>query len=70
MINQEENRLKQTSDPEVRQRIEQSVKSLKEQLKTVDERIKQTVAREAETNPAVGVLQSIPGVGPVTALDR
>ena len=66
MINQEENRLKQTTDPEVRQRIEQSVKSLKEQLKTVDERIKQTVAREAETNPTVGVLQSIPGVGPVT----
>ena len=69
MINQEENRLKQTTDPEVRQRIEQSVKSLKEQLNTVDERIKQMVAREAETNPAVGVLQSIPGV-PVTALDR
>jgi len=66
MINQEENRLKQTTDPEVRQWIEQSVKSLKEQLKTVDERIRKMVAREAETNPTVGVLQSIPGVGPVT----
>ena len=70
MINQEENRLKQTTDPEVRQWIEQSVKSLKEQLKTVDERIKQMVAREAQANPTAGVLQSIPGVGPVTVSTR
>lgn len=34
--------------------------------KSVDERIKQMVAQEAKTNPTVGVLQSIPGVGPVT----
>jgi len=58
MINQEETRLKQTADPEVRGWIEKSLDSLKKQLKTVDERIKQMVAREAKSNSTLALPRS------------
>jgi transposase len=38
LINQESNRLQQTHDQEVREWIESSLKSLKKQLKNVDDR--------------------------------
>lgn len=39
---------------------------LKTQQKTIETRIQAYLKKEAETNPSVAVLQSVPGVGVVT----
>ncbi len=66
MINQERNRLLQTADETVAQLIRENLKTLKKQLKLVDQQLSEMVAKEAETSRAVKVLQSVPGVGAVT----
>lgn len=66
MINQESNRLEQTVDPEIAELITNHLKTLKRQLKTVDGRLTKMIDEQAKTNPTVRVLQSVPGIGPVT----
>lgn len=66
MINQENNRLQQTADPDVVELIAEHLQTLKKQLKLVDKKLKSMVAKEAKTNRAVEVMQSVPGVGAVT----
>lgn len=66
MINQESNRLQQTADQEIAGLIKENLKTLKKQLKTVDQRLVKMIDKEAEKNETVRVLQSVPGVGPVT----
>lgn len=66
MINQERNRLLQTADPAVAKLIKESLETLKNQLKLVDQQLSEMVAKESETNRVVTVLQSVPGVGAVT----
>jgi transposase len=66
MINQESNRLEQTVDAEIAGYIRENVQMLKKQLKTVDQRLTKMIDEQAKTNQTVRVLQSVPGVGPVT----
>jgi transposase len=66
IINQESNRLEQSVDPEITVLIRENLQTLKKQLKTVDQRLTKMIDQQAKTNPTVRVLQSVPGVGPVT----
>jgi transposase len=66
MINQESNRLEQTVDREIAELIRENLQTLKKQLKTVDKRLTKMINKQAESNPTVRLLQSVPGVGAVT----
>ena len=66
MINQESSRLEQATDKDVRSMIDEIVKTLKKQLKDVDLKLTKLINQEAKTNKTVEVLQSVPGIGPVT----
>jgi transposase len=66
LISQEENRLGQSWDKVVTKMLGDVLKTLKKQLKKTDCLIKAFLQKEAETNSTVTVLQSTPGVGPVT----
>lgn len=65
-ITQEKNRLQQTADGQVRRYIEETLKHLKKQLKTVDEQLAKSVKQTPELSRRSEVLRSVPGVGPVT----
>lgn len=66
MINQEQNRCAQTYDQAVIRMIDKTLKLLKTQQKSIDSQIEAFLKKEAETNNAVAVIQSVPGVGTVT----
>lgn len=66
MINQEQNRLRLTYDKEVRKYIEESLESLKKQVKLLDERLKQCVAQDETNRRKVEIFSSVKGLGPVT----
>ena len=66
MINQEQNRRGQAYDEAVVKMIDEVLKTLKTQQDNVDSQIEQFLKTEAETNNAVVVIQSVPGVGTVT----
>ena len=66
MINQEQNRRAQEHDKAVVKLIDQTLKLLKTQQDSVDRQIKAFLEKEAETNNAVVIIQSVPGVGTVT----
>ncbi len=66
LLSQEQNRLGQCIDNEVTAMIETILDSIKTQQKKVDSEIAVFLEIEAETNPAVAVIQSVPGIGPVT----
>ena len=66
MINQEQNRRAQEDDKAVVKLIDQTLKLLKTQQDSVDKQIEAFLEKEAETNNAVVVIQSVPGVGTVT----
>lgn len=66
LINQEENRRGQAWDKTSQTSIDNVVKMLKKQQETIEKAIIAFLKKEAETNPAVDVLQSVPGVGTVT----
>lgn len=65
LINQENNRLQQTTDEEIRGFIEETLKTLKKQVETVNQRLDKCV----KSNPAharkVEILDSVKGFGPV-----
>jgi transposase len=65
-INQETNRLAQSDARHIREMISEMLQVLKNQLDRVNGLLAKCLQKEAETNPAVGVLQSVPGIGPVT----
>jgi transposase len=66
LINQEENRRGQAWDTASQTSIDNVVKMLQKQQKVIEGRIQTFLKKEAESNPAVTVLQSVPGVGTVT----
>jgi transposase len=66
MINQEQNRRAQAYDETVVTMIDEVLKTLKTQQDNVDSQIEAFLKKEAETNNAVVVIQSVPGVGTVT----
>lgn len=66
MINQENNRLQQTTQSPITESIEELLKSLKKQLKTIETMISKQLKQRSETDPKVAVISSVPGVGTVT----
>jgi transposase len=66
LVNQEQNRLQQTTDSEIRKSIQTVLKSLKAQVKTMDERIAKAVEADVANARTVEILNSVKGIGPVT----
>jgi len=66
LINQENNRLQQTSDKEIQQLIRQSLKTLKRQVQKIDGLISQCVATDEKNARKIEILQSVKGVGMVS----
>lgn len=66
LISQEQNRLAQAWDPQVAGLIRQMLTQLKAQKKRVEREIEALLKQQAQTNRAVAVLESTPGVGAVT----
>ena len=62
----EQNRLAQETDSFTRTMIEESVAHVKKQLQTLAERIQTALQTSAPTNPAIGIVRSVPGGGLVT----
>jgi transposase len=65
LINQENNRLQQTTDQEIQGYIQQSLKTLKNQVKEIDDRLAKCVATNPVNARKVEILQSVKGLGPV-----
>ena len=66
LINQEQNRLQQTRDRDIRKSIDTVLKELKKQLKSMDERIDTAIKADQINARRVEILQSVKGLGPVT----
>lgn len=65
LVNQESNRLLQTTDQEIRGYIQKSLEMLKTQVKTIDQRLEQCVHADKANARTVEILESVKGVGPV-----
>lgn len=63
----ESNRLKQTFDPAVAESIRQLIASLDQQIEQIDQQLDQALARDEHASRQAKVLQSVDGVGRVTA---
>ena len=66
LINQENNRRQQTSDREIQEYIQQSLETLKKQVKTIDERLTKCVQADTANARKVEILESVKGIGAVT----
>lgn len=66
IINQEENRKSLCRDKVSCEFIDESLKMLKKQLKSLDKLLKKYIAELSEDTPSVQIIASVPGVGPVT----
>ena len=65
LVNQENNRLQQTSDKEIQQFIRQSLEALKKQVKEIDERLAKAVNADQKNARTIEILRSVKGIGPV-----
>jgi transposase len=66
LIGQENNRLQQVDDADIKKLIQKSLEMLKKQLKTVDERIAKAIRQPAAGNlRKIEILGSAKGIGPV-----
>lgn len=66
LINQEDNRLQQTTDNEIRKSIQTVLKHLKKQFETIGRQIETAVEADEANARKVEILKSVKGVGPVT----
>lgn len=66
LVSQESNRLGQCYDNEVKQLIQESLESLKNQLKTLDRKISNAVTADETNRRKIQILNSASGIGPVT----
>lgn len=66
LINQENNRLQQTADQEIRGYLQQSLEHLQKQVETIDQRLKECVQHSTENARKIEIMNSVKGVGPVT----
>ena len=66
LINQENNRLKQTRDQEIRGYIRESLETLKKQVKTIDQRLAKCVKTNTAEARKIEIVLSAKGLGPVT----
>lgn len=66
LIGQENNRLQQVDDAEIKKLIQKSLEMLKKQLKTVDERLAKAIKKPTACHQRkVAILESAKGIGPV-----
>jgi transposase len=65
LINQENNRLKQSWDKDAKQSIQDVLEMLKKQLKEVDSKLAKMLRSDAKNQRAIEILGSVNGVGPV-----
>jgi transposase len=66
LINQENNRLKQSWDDDAKQSIRDVLEVLKKQLKNVDSLLSKMLAKDTANARTIEILQSVKGVGTVT----
>lgn len=66
LINQENNRLKQSWDDVAKNSIREVLETLKKQLKNIDSQLAQMLKTDTENQRTIEILQSVKGVGPVT----
>lgn len=66
LMNQEQNRIQQTVDRDIRKSIETVLGSLKKQLKAIEGQIETAVQADEPNARKVEILNSVQGVGPVT----
>ena len=66
LVSQEQNRLYQAFDEAITAKIKIVLDVLKTQQKQLDAEIAVFLEIEAETNPTIAVIQSVPGIGAVT----
>lgn len=65
LVNQEHNRLPQTSDPEIRGYLQESLAALKKPVQTIDDRLVQCVHEDTAHARKIEILESVKGVSPV-----
>jgi transposase len=65
LISQENNRLQQTTDKEIRGYIQQSLETLTKQVKLIDQRLETCVQENTEHTRKIEILESVKGIGPV-----
>lgn len=65
LISQENNRLQQTTDQEIRGYIKESLETLQKQVKTIDQRLATCVTADTTNARKVEILDSVKGLGPV-----
>ena len=66
LIDQEKNRMQQTSDQEIKNFIRKSLEALKKQLKSIDQRLSECVKHDTKNQRKIEIMNSVKGVGPVT----
>jgi transposase len=66
LINQENNRLKQSWDDDAKESIRAVLETLKKQLKSIDSQLASMLQKDTENQRTIEILQSVKGVGPVT----
>jgi transposase len=67
LLNQEKNRLGQCHFAETEQLIAESIENLEKQLKSIEMALEELLDEMSKTNPNVGILLSVPGIGYITA---
>ncbi len=65
LINQENNRLKQSWDDDAKQSVREVLEVLKKQLANIDSRLAKMLQADTENERKIEILESVKGVGPV-----
>ena len=65
LVNQENNRLKQSWDDDAKQSIRDVLEVLKKQVKSIDSQLAKMIQADTENQRTIEILQSVKGVGPV-----
>jgi len=65
LVNQENNRLKQSWDDDAKQSIRDMLEVLKNQLKSIDSQLAKMLQVDTKNRRTIEILQSVKGVGPV-----
>ena len=66
LINQENNRLKQSWDEDAKASIREVLEMLKKQLKSIDSQLAGMLKSDKKNQRTIEILQSVKGIGPVT----
>ena len=65
LMNQQQNRIRQTWDDEAKQSIREMLEFMRKQLEIIDTRLAQMIPNDKENARIIEILDSVAGVGPV-----